>query len=182
MHALRMLEEACGRFEKTNLILTLPQETALYIGNNKRIYVTQLEEKYNVRIQIDADDDLIKSGDFKLEYIRSDGVKVGVPAAPGPHYERGPAVEMPAKPEEEPTDKSQEQSEKGRRHHQGRRREKRSGEENFKVVEQSALTEEEKSKEKANQTQQPENITETEAKEPSATPKKGGWWNRLIGE
>ncbi|MBR6231815.1 MAG: ribonuclease E/G, partial [Alphaproteobacteria bacterium] len=89
MHALRMLEEACGRFEKATLILTLPQEVAIYMGNNKRGYVIDLEKKYNVRIQIEADDTLIKTGDYKLERIREDGVKVGVQPAPGPRFDRG---------------------------------------------------------------------------------------------
>ena len=184
MHALRMLEEACGRFEKATIILTLPQEVALYMGNNKRSYITDLEKKYNVRIQIEADNTLIKPGDYKLERIRDDGVKVNVPPAPGPKYDRGPAVEVPAKPEEE----NQEKQKEGRNRRHGKKRDKRSGEENFKVVEQQSLKteEEEKKQEVKSEESSPKDLLETKEetsdKPTPEAPKKGGWWNRLIGE
>ena len=188
MHALRMLEEACGRFEKATLILTLPQEVAIYMGNNKRTYVTDLEKKYGVRIQIEADNTLIKPGDYKLERIREDGVKVGVQPAPGPKFDRGPAVEMPPKIEEEIQEKQ-----KGRNRHHGKNRDKRSGEENFKVVEQQSLKLEEKKPEEKEENKK-ELQPESEKKAPQKTeekpieensdntPKKGGWWNKLMGE
>lgn len=190
MHALRMLEEACGRFEKATLILTLPQEVAIYMGNNKRSYVIDLEKKYNVRIQIEADDTLIKTGDYKLERIREDGVKVSVQPAPGPRFDRGPAVEMPTKVEE---DKNQEKPQKGRDHRRGKNRGKRSGEENFKVVEQQSLKleekkdetpkGEEKSVEASKQPAESVKAEESPAEQNTDTgSKKGGWWNKLIGE
>ena len=188
MLALRMLEEACGRFEKSTLILTLPQEVALYMGNNKRTYITALEDKYKVRIQIEADDKLIKAGDFKLEHIREDGVRVNVPPAPGPRYDRGPAIEMPPKPEESVSE-AEENTGRGRRHRQGRRRGNHSEEENFKVVEQVSLTPEENTPEEAPvppEDTEPKNeapFTEESTPDlPGTEPKKGGWWNKLIGE
>ena len=187
MHALHMLEEACGRFEKSTIILSLPQDVALYIGNNKREYIIDLEKKYQVRVQVEADNTLIKNGDFKLERIREDGVKVNVPPAPGPKFERGPAVEMPSKPEEDSKDETKENG-RGRRH-RGRRHENRSGEENFKVVEQQNLKNEKSSNENKQETKKPaEENSKQKAEEAPKTeevadgPKKGGWWNRLIGE
>ena len=183
MHALRMLEEACGRFEKSTLILSLPTKVALYMSNNKREYIIDIEKKYQVRVQIEADDTLIKNGDFKLERIREDGVKVNVPPVPGPKYDRGPAIEMPVKAEEEKQPEKQ-----NRNHRRGKNRDKHAGEENFKVVEQQSLKEEKTQSEKtspkeepasASSKSQPETKNETT---PSDMPKKGGWWNRLIGE
>lgn len=190
MHALRMLEEACGRFEKTTLILTLPQDVALYMGNNKRSYIMDLEKKYGVRIQIEADDALIKPGDYKLERIREDGVRVSVQPASYPKFDRGPAVEMPAKVEE---DKNQEKPQKERDRRRGKNRGKRSGEENFKVVEQQSLKleekkdetpkREEKSVETSKQPEESVKVEESPAEQNADTgPKKGGWWNKLIGE
>ncbi len=197
MHALRMLEEACGRFEKSTLILMVPQEIAIYMGNHKRNYLIELEKKYNVRIQIEADETLIKSGDFKLERIREDGVKVGVPPAPGPSYERGPAVEMPVKTEGTAESENKENSGRSNRRHQRRRHDNRSSEEKFKVVEQKSLAEGEKTADTVEKepvikleesTQKVKEKTKVEEKkeEPQSTestsPKKGGWWNKLMGE
>ena len=180
MHALRMLEEACGRFEKSTIILSLPQKVALYVANNKRSYISDLENKYQVTVQIEADDSLIKSGDFKLERIREDGVKVNVPPAPGPKYDRGPAVEMPTKSDNEKEAPKE-------RHRRKRHRDNSAGEEKFKVVEQKALKEENQAEKK--QEKQPvsapvkieEPAKSTEANATNDSPKKGGWWNRLIG-
>ena len=128
---------------------------------------------------------MIKNGDFKVERIREDGVKVNVPPAPGPKYDRGPAVEMPVKAEEE---KQPEKQKQNRNHRRGKNRDKHTGEENFKVVEQQSLKEE---KVQSEQSVKKEEITpvspelQPEIKsEPvsSNTPKKGGWWNRLMGE
>ena len=182
MHALRMLEEACGRFEKSTLILTLPQEVALYMGNNKRTYITDLEKKYGVRIQIEADNALIKPGDFKLERIREDGVKVNVPPAPGPKFDRGPAVEMPVKTEEENSEKQ-----KGNRNRRrGKNRDKSSGEEKFKVVEQQSLKDDQEANKAQKKSEQnfPDKMENQEQSQSTSTdaPKKGGWWNKLIGE
>ena len=168
MHALRMLEEACGRFEKSTIILSLPQKVALYMGNNKRTYITNLEEKYNVQIQVDVDETLLKNGDFKLERIREDGVKVNVPPATCPRFDRGPAVEMPPKAEEK-----EEKKENSKRNRQPKGQ-KPKGEEKFKVVEQQQL----KKEPEKSVSEKPEEKSE----QPSDTPKKGGWWNRLIGE
>ncbi|MBO7484350.1 MAG: ribonuclease E/G, partial [Alphaproteobacteria bacterium] len=182
MHALRMLEEACGRFEKSTIILSLPQNVALYIANNKREYIIDIEKKYQGRVQIEADDTLIKNGDFKLERIREDGVRVNVPPAPGPKYERGPAVEMPVKAENE-KEEAKENNRDNRRH--GRHRGKKSGEEKFKVVEQKTLKEEnttDKKQEDASLKQEVKQEQKEPESEPTNTPKKGGWWNRLIGE
>ena len=191
MHALRMLEEACGRFEKATLILTLPQEVAIYMGNNKRGYVIDLEKKYSVKIQIEADNALIKPGDYKLERIREDGVKVGVQPTAYPKFDRGPAVEIPQKVEE---NNNQEKQKDGRNHRHGKNREKQTGEENFKVVEQQSLKVEEKADQKktddktksVQQDQQKSAPVQTEEKSTKKNitppPRKGGWWNKLIGE
>ena len=159
------------------------------MGNNKRGYITELEQKYSVRIQIEADDALIKSGDFRLERIREDGVKVNVPPSPGPRYDRGPAVEMPPKVEDEILEKQK--GDQNRRHEKNR--ENRSGveEENFKVVEQQFLKNEEKSESvKRRKKEVPVQVStkpQSEVSEggnppPTNAPKKGGWWNRLLGE
>lgn len=169
-HDIRLLEDAAVRFNKTTLILSVPPEVAAYILNQKRSYLADLEAQYNVKIQVQADTTFIRPDDYKLEYIRADKVKVVVPPPQMPKFKIEP-VEIPEQPKEG------EESGHHNRHKRRHRGDKNKGEENFKVVESANLSEVKTEDKPIVQDNSP---TETENKN-EEKPKKGGWWNRLIG-
>lgn len=184
---IRAMEDAAARLGKTTLILSVPLPVAGYVLNQKRSFLFDLEKQYGVKIEVLSDTFDSVDG-FRLEYIREDGVKVIVPAAPMPKFKLEP-VEIPTQPTEE--DK-QSQQQQGRRHrHRHHNKEEKADQkkndqpkENFKVVESTSLKETEKQAQpvetKPVEVKAP--VAETPADVPQVEgPKKGGWWNRLIG-
>ena len=170
-HDIRLLEDAAVRFGKTTLILSVPPEIAAYILNQKRPYLADLENQYSVKIQVQADTTFMRPDDYKLEYVRADKVKVIVPAPQMPKFKVEP-VEIPEQP------KDGEESGNRRHRHRRHRGDKNKGEEKFKVVESANLAETKPAVQSANDQPVPEKAPETQEPKP---PKKGGWWNRLIG-
>lgn len=181
---IRVLEEAAARLGKTTLILTVPHEVASYLLNQKRSYLFDLEKQYTVKTEVLVDTFDAIDG-YKLDYIRSDGVRVPVPLMAIPKFKMTP-VEIPPQTADE--DSSQQQGSRHRRHHRRGKDEKNevSGatdkkeptQENFKVVESTSLKEEalhKKQKTSESAPQPKEELPQVEG------PKKGGWWNRLIG-
>lgn len=181
---IRVLEEAAARLGKTTLILTVPHEVASYLLNQKRSYLFDLEKQYTVKTEVLVDTFDAIDG-YKLDYIRSDGVRVSVPLMAMPKFKITP-VEIPPQPADE--DSSQPQGNRHRRHHRrgkddrnevsGTTDKKEPTQENFKVVESTSLKEEalHKKQETSEPAPQPKEVPpQVEG------PKKGGWWNRLIG-
>ncbi|MBE6456108.1 MAG: Rne/Rng family ribonuclease [Alphaproteobacteria bacterium] len=76
MHALHILEDAATRAQGCEIILSLPLTVAAYILNTKRHNLVNLENRYTVVINVQADATLEKMSDYKLERIRADGEKV----------------------------------------------------------------------------------------------------------
>ena len=95
--ALRALEEEGARKRATKVRIDLPTDVALYLLNEKRDHVLSLEQRYDFRVQISADADLIPP-DLRVEVIETrkdaDGndSKGVVPVAPAPAEEK-PASE-----------------------------------------------------------------------------------------
>lgn len=181
---IRVLEEAAARLGKTTLILTVPHEVASYLLNQKRSYLFDLEKQYTVKTEVLVDTFDAIDG-YKLDYIRSDGVRVSVPLMAIPKFKMTP-VEIPPQTADE--DSSQQQGNRHRRHHRRGKDEKNevSGatdkkeptQENFKVVESTSLKEEALHKKQKTSESAPQPKEEPPQVE---GPKKGGWWNRLIG-
>lgn len=73
MHALHMLEEVGVRNQGNTIILTLPPAVALYVLNNKRAHLMDLEHRYEMTVRIISDSTLPKASDFRLERLRADG-------------------------------------------------------------------------------------------------------------
>ncbi len=73
MHALHMLEEVGVRNQGNTIILTLPPAVALYVLNNKRAHLMNLEQRYEMTVRIIGDTTLPKASDFRLERLRADG-------------------------------------------------------------------------------------------------------------
>lgn len=78
MHALHILEEASFKNTKNKILISLPPHVATYLLNVKRTHLVQLEDKYNVQIQIIPDTNLVRQSDYKLERIREDGERYTV--------------------------------------------------------------------------------------------------------
>ena len=76
MHALHILEDAATRAQGCEIVLSLPLMVATYILNTKRHNLVNLENRYTVVINVQADATLEKMSDYKLERIRADGEKV----------------------------------------------------------------------------------------------------------
>jgi ribonuclease E len=87
--ALRALEEEGARNRATKVRINLPTDVALYLLNEKRDHVLSLEQRYDFRILISADPDLIPP-DLRVEVLETrkdaDGndVKETAPATPTP--------------------------------------------------------------------------------------------------
>ncbi|MBI1216146.1 MAG: Rne/Rng family ribonuclease [Alphaproteobacteria bacterium] len=71
---LRALEEEGLRGRAAELRVSVPPEIALYIFNNKRDMLTAIEKRYNIRVFVHADEDLIKPN-YKLEVTRGTGAQ-----------------------------------------------------------------------------------------------------------
>ncbi len=175
--AIRLIEEAASRFGKTTLILTVPLQVATYLLNQKRNYLFDLEKQYGATTQI-LTDTFERLDDYRLDYIRTDGARVSVPVMPMPKFKVAP-VEVPVTAAEENTATGNENNHHHHRHH--KHHEDKGGkiapkQEKFKVVESTSLKEE---------TSHPvKNQSETvsaDTEHSNDAPKKGGWWNRLIG-
>ena len=66
LHVLRAIEEEGIRNRSTALIITVPTAVALYILNNKRAALAELEQRHNLRLTIAGDDALIPP-DYRME-------------------------------------------------------------------------------------------------------------------
>ena len=75
IHVLRSIEEEGIRSRSKEIAITVPTPIALYILNQKRQSLTQIEMRYKFRVHVFGDDKLI-SPDMRLERVQ------GRPAAP----------------------------------------------------------------------------------------------------
>jgi ribonuclease E len=72
LHAIRMLEEEGVRQPSGSITLHVPTKVALYILNQKRAALTEVETRYSFTVNIEADDTLVPP-DFRLERERQPG-------------------------------------------------------------------------------------------------------------
>ena len=68
--AMRALEEEGIKGKISELSLNVPNKVAVYILNNKRQMLVEIEERYNFRVHIRVDDSL-KASQFRLDTISS---------------------------------------------------------------------------------------------------------------
>ena len=74
---LRVIEEEAIRQGASELVLHIPTKVALYILNQKRESLVQIEQRYNMQVLLHSDDALVPP-DFRLERVRGSS-----PAAAG---------------------------------------------------------------------------------------------------
>lgn len=67
--ALRALEEEGTRRRSGEVVLTVPNQIALYILNNKRQMLADIERRYGFSIVINVDDELVPTG-FRIEAVK----------------------------------------------------------------------------------------------------------------
>ncbi len=78
LHVLRVLEEEGLRRGGGKLIINLPTAVALYLLNEQRARLPQIEQRYELQILVAQDDSLV-APDYKLERMTSTGVVVAIP-------------------------------------------------------------------------------------------------------
>ncbi|MCC7272689.1 MAG: ribonuclease E/G, partial [Alphaproteobacteria bacterium] len=98
LHVLRAIEEEGLRRRSAEIRVTVPTSVALYILNQKRAALTEIERRYAFLVLIDRDDALIPP-DYRLERLR---VRALEEAPPLP-------LPLPARPEDEDLDTVEEE-------------------------------------------------------------------------
>lgn len=68
MHALHILESAAQQHLNSLLIMSVPVDVALYVLNNKRANLSQIEERFGVQIKMEGDASIIAPVDYRMEY------------------------------------------------------------------------------------------------------------------
>ena len=93
LHILRSIEEALLKSAQHNIIVKTRTEVALYILNQKRVHLRELETRFDVSISIFGDDTLSGTTNFTIE--RGDAVARTEARAPatGIRIESAPAAE-----------------------------------------------------------------------------------------
>ena len=114
IHTLHVLEEESMKLRFSELHMTVPPETALYVLNYKRRDLNAIEAMYNVKIFLEADASLVFPTDYRMErVVREEDVAAAI-------AEDAVAAEQP----EEQTEKADKKDRRGRRG-RGRRGERR---------------------------------------------------------
>src|SRR5579884_3189274 len=89
LHVLRSIEEEGIRQRAAEICIYVPTAVALYILNQKRESLAQVEARYTLRVMVARDDSLIPPA-FRLERLRS---LTAAETAPPPHLTQVPALE-----------------------------------------------------------------------------------------
>ncbi|HUL04878.1 MAG TPA: Rne/Rng family ribonuclease [Candidatus Acidoferrum sp.] len=101
LHVLRAIEEEGIRNRSTALAITVPTAVALYVLNNKRAALAELEQRHNLRLTVGGDDTLIPP-EYRMERSKT---QVIVPEARAPISQPDTIVDedIPDEEEEETT-------------------------------------------------------------------------------
>jgi len=95
LYVLRSIEEEGMRRRSAEICVHVPTTVALYILNQKRDSLVQLEARYAIRVLVARDDALIPPA-FRLERLRA-----FTPVEPAPALAAGPLTQIPISDEEE---------------------------------------------------------------------------------
>ena len=104
LQVLRALEEEGIRHRLSEVTIAIPGPVALYVLNNKRAMLTDIENRYGFRVTLLGDDSVIPP-DMRIERVRASASEAA---------ESAPAVEAEAKPGKAEEAAPQEESEKKR--------------------------------------------------------------------
>lgn len=118
LHVLRMVEEYLQRSNSHNIMVRTPVSTALYVLNNKRRALTELEERFSLTIDIEADNTIGK------EHLAIHKTSEAAPKEQSRDNEAGsvaPSAVMPAQEEPDNDNAAEELQEAPRRTEQNSR-------------------------------------------------------------
>jgi ribonuclease E len=105
LYVLRSIEEEGIRRRSAEVCIYVPTTVALYILNQKRESLAQIEARYGVRVMVARDDTLIPPA-FRLERLRAYGAGE---APPLPRSIQAPAIEDDEEDDEEETPEQEEE-------------------------------------------------------------------------
>jgi len=123
LYVLRSIEEEGIRRRSAEICIHVPTTVALYILNQKRDSLVQLEARYAIRVLVARDDTLIPPA-FRLERLRAylPAEPAALPVAP---LTQAPIPEEEEEEIEEPVEASEAEEESGEGHGRSRRRRRR---------------------------------------------------------
>jgi ribonuclease E len=143
LHALRAIEEEGVRRRSTEIVVSVPPNVALYMLNQKRQALSEIEQRYAFHVTIESDDEL-HAADCEIERVRQrrddrpaqelaratyDAVEGEVEGEGAPAAEAPEAVEAEDRPEgDRERAADEEDGGNGRRRRRRRRRGRRDGE------------------------------------------------------
>ncbi|MDP1839111.1 MAG: ribonuclease E/G, partial [Reyranella sp.] len=70
LHALRAIEEEGVRRRATEILVSVPPKVALYLLNQKRHTLSEIEKRYGFMVSVEADDEL-NAADCEIERVRT---------------------------------------------------------------------------------------------------------------
>ncbi len=70
LHALRAIEEEGVRRRATEILVNVPPKVALYLLNQKRHTLSEIEKRYGFMVSVEADDEL-NAADCEIERVRT---------------------------------------------------------------------------------------------------------------
>ena len=85
LHVLRAIEEECLKKRSEEISVTMPAEAALYLLNQKRAKLNELENRYEMRILVVADNSMV-APNYSLDVMRGPG---GQPSEDGAQERAG---------------------------------------------------------------------------------------------
>lgn len=133
LHVLRAVEEEGIRKRSAHITLHVPTTIALYILNQKRTTLAEIETRYDLSVQVETDDSLVPP-DYRLDRTRDSETAEAQPAAAG---------SQPAAASEASSDDSEASDGSRRKRRPRRRRSKRREEETVEAAENAAESTEE---------------------------------------
>lgn len=140
IHTLHVLEEESLKRRFSELHMTVPTATALYVLNRKRDDLHKIETAYNVKIFLEADDSLQFPTDYRMERVVR--VETDVPAETASTVVEEPeSVEADAQESETSDDAQQQRPPRERRRRRRRNRGENRGERRNDGQEQAEQTE-----------------------------------------
>src|SRR4029077_17288161 len=104
---LRMIEEEGIKNGAAELVLHVPTKVALYILNQKRAALSEIERRYDLQLLLHSDDELVPP-DFRLERPKGGGETHGRAPAVNSDQIYADAEERPLPPAESSEPRSEE--------------------------------------------------------------------------
>ena len=177
MLVLRAIEEEGTKNRSSKVTVFVPMDTAIYLLNQKRKNLMELEERYKMSVVISADNDIKNVSDYKIERAKitkpQDTEKEQIPTIPYEVLEEEEEVEETVAVEENSEEENSENNRshrrfRGRRSHYDRRRNRRDHNSNKEKSEASHHSHQDINKAEAEQA-------------PEKKKEKTAWWRKLIG-